>query len=54
MAKKSTYISHDTRVKGIIKLIENIGYRHGTTTVFDDYLYISSCVNLKIHSKIII
>ena len=43
MAKKSTYISHDTRVKEIIKLIENIGYRHEISTVFDDYLHIASC-----------
>lgn len=43
MAKKSTYISHDTRVKEIIKLIEDIGYRHGISTVFDDYLHIASC-----------
>ena len=43
MAKKSTYISHDTRVKEIIKLIEDIGCRHGISTVFDDYLHIASC-----------
>ena len=43
MAKKGTYVSHDTRVKEIIKLIESIGYRHGISTVFDDYLTIASC-----------
>ena len=52
MAKKSTYVSHDTRVKEIIKLIENIGYRHGITTVFDDYLYISSCAVSNIVDKL--
>lgn len=43
MAKKGTYVSHDTRVKEMIKLIESIGYRHGNSTVFDDYLTIASC-----------
>jgi type I restriction-modification system DNA methylase subunit len=43
MAKKGTYVSHDTRVKEMIKLIESIGYRHGISTVFDDYLTIASC-----------
>ena len=43
MAKKGTCISHDTRVKEIVKLIESIGYRHGISTVFDDYLTIASC-----------
>ena len=35
MAKKGTYISHDTRVREIVKLIESIGYRHGIQTIFD-------------------
>ena len=43
MAKKGTYISHDTRVREIVKLIESIGYRHGIQTIFDDYLTIASC-----------
>ena len=43
MAKKNPYVTHDTRVKEIIKLIENAGYRHGISTVFDDYLHIASC-----------
>lgn len=43
MAKKGTYISPNTRVKEIIKLIESIGYKHGIQTVFDDYLTIASC-----------
>ena len=43
MTKKGTYISHDTRIKEIIKVIESIGYRHGISTVFDDYLTIASC-----------
>ena len=43
MVKKGTYVSYDTRVKEIIKLIESIGYRHGISTVFDDYLTIASC-----------
>ena len=34
MAKKNTYISHDTRVKEIIKLIEDMGYRHGISRIF--------------------
>ena len=34
MAKKGTYISHDTRVKEIMKVIESIGYR----TVFQQCL----------------
>ena len=43
MTKKGTYMSHDTRVKEIVKQIESIGYRHGIQTVFDDYLTIASC-----------
>ena len=43
MAKKGTYVSHDTRVKEIIKVIESIAYKHGISTVFDDYLTIASC-----------
>ena len=43
MAKKETYVSHDTRVKEIIKVIESIAYKHGISTVFDDYLTIASC-----------
>lgn len=43
MTKKGTYVSHDTAVKNIIKQIECIGYRHGISTVFDDYLTIASC-----------
>ena len=44
MAKKATYVSHNTRVKEIIRHIENMGYRHGISTVFDDYLTIASCM----------
>lgn len=43
MAKKATYVSNDTRVKEIIKVIECIGYKHGISRVFDDYLTIASC-----------
>ena len=43
MAKKGTYICRDTRVKEIINKIDDIGFRHGISTVFDDYLTIASC-----------
>ena len=43
MAKKVTYVSHNERVKEIIRHIESIGYKHGISTVFNDYLTIASC-----------
>ena len=42
MAKKGTYVSHDTRVREIVKAIEILAYKHGISTVFDDYLTIAS------------
>ena len=37
--------------KEMIKLIESIGYRHGISTVFDDYLTIASCCMIFLLSK---
>ena len=52
MTKKGTYVSHDTRVKEIIKVIESIGYKRGITTVFDDYLSIALCAKSNVVDKV--
>ena len=52
MAKKSTYISPNERVREIVKQFETIGYRHGISTVFDDYLIIASCMISNVIDKV--
>ena len=43
MAKKNKYVSSDERVKEIIKEIQTLGYSHGISTVFTDYITLISC-----------
>ena len=44
MAKKARCVSTDEKVKDIIKDIQNLGYSHGISTVFTDYITLISCV----------
>ena len=43
MSKKVTYISKDKGIREIISKIERLGYTHGTSTVFEDFITIVAC-----------
>jgi len=43
MSKKVTYISKDKRIQEIISKIEGLGYTHGISTVFEDFITIVAC-----------
>ena len=43
MAKKAKYVSSNERVKDILKDFQNLGYSHGISTVFTDYITLISC-----------
>ena len=42
MAKRSAYMSDNEYVKEMAKEIQNIGTRHGVSTVFNDFLLMSA------------
>ena len=43
MAKNTKYVGSDERVKDIISDIQSLGYSHGISTVFSDYITLASC-----------